>query len=74
MKTEHILHARTHNSPLGPLVLAASARGLAELVQWYAQGKVKPAIEQRLPMRELPAAFARMASRQVQGKLLLVNA
>lgn len=53
---------------------AASARGLAELAQWYAAGKIKPAIEQRLPMRELPAAFARMASRQVQGKLLLVNA
>lgn len=33
MKTEHILHARTHNSPLGPLVLAASARGLAGV--WF---------------------------------------
>lgn len=52
---------------------AQSARGLTELAQWYAQGRIKPAIDQRLPMRELPGAFARMASRKVQGKLLLVN-
>jgi NADPH2:quinone reductase len=52
---------------------ARSARALAELAHWYAQGKIKPAIDQRLPMRELPSAFERMASRQVQGKLLMVN-
>jgi NADPH2:quinone reductase len=51
----------------------ASAAALQQLAQWYAQGLVKPAIDQRLPMRELPAAYARMASRQVRGKLLLVN-
>ncbi len=52
---------------------AASAAGLAQLAQWYAQGKVKPVIDQRLPMSELRAAYARMGSRQVRGKLLLVN-
>jgi NADPH2:quinone reductase len=51
----------------------ASARGMAELAQWYAAGKIKPAIDQRLPMRELPAAYARMATRKVQGKVVLVN-
>ena len=50
-----------------------SAKGMAELARWYAQGKIKPAIDQRLPMRELPAAYARMATRQVQGKVLMVN-
>ena len=50
-----------------------SARGMAELAKWYAEGKIKPAIDQRLAMRELPAAYARMATRQVQGKVLLVN-
>ena len=50
-----------------------NARGMAELAKWYAEGKIKPAIDQRLPMRELPAAYARMASRKVQGKLVLVN-
>jgi NADPH2:quinone reductase len=51
----------------------ASARGMAELAQWYAAGKIKPAIDLRLPMRELPAAYARMATRKVQGKVLMVN-
>jgi len=51
----------------------ASAAALGQLAQWYAQGKVRPVIDARLPMSELPAAYARMGSRQVQGKLLLVN-
>lgn len=50
-----------------------AAAGLAELVQWYGQGKVKPAIDCKLPMREVRAAYARMGSRQVQGKVVLVN-
>jgi NADPH2:quinone reductase len=44
-----------------------------QLAQWYAQGKIKPVIDQALPMAELPAAYARMGTRQVRGKLLLVN-
>ena len=51
----------------------AHANGLRQLVQWYGQGLVKPVIDQRLPMSELKAAYARMGSRQVCGKLLLVN-
>ncbi|MBL8286436.1 MAG: NADPH:quinone oxidoreductase family protein [Rubrivivax sp.] len=50
-----------------------AAAGLAELVQWYREGKVKPAIDCTLPMREVRAAYARMGSRQVQGKVVLVN-
>jgi NADPH2:quinone reductase len=51
----------------------AFRRSLGELFAWYAAGKVKPAIDSRLPMRELAEAYARMGSRQVLGKLLLVN-
>ena len=51
----------------------ANAKALAELAQWYARGLVKPVIDQRLPMKELPQAFARMGSRQVRGKLVMVN-
>lgn len=51
----------------------AFAQGMAQLMQWHAQGKVKPVIDQRLPMSELPAAYARMGTRRVMGKLLLVN-
>jgi len=46
---------------------------LTELAKWYAEGKIKPVIDQRLPMPDLPAAFARMGSRQVRGKLVMVN-
>jgi NADPH2:quinone reductase len=51
----------------------ANARALAELARWYTEGKIKPVIDQRLPMRELPAAFARMGSRKVRGKLVMTN-
>ena len=51
----------------------ASAAGLMQLAQWYGQGKVRPVIDERLPMSELKAAYTRMGSRQVRGKLLLVN-
>jgi len=51
----------------------ANAANLAELARWYAEGKIKPAIDQKLPMRELPAAYARMDSRKVRGKLVMVN-
>jgi NADPH:quinone reductase len=52
----------------------ASTAALHELAAWYAQGRVRPAIGQRLGMSELPQAYAAMAGRQVRGKLLLVNA
>ena len=51
----------------------ANAAAMAELLQWYAQGKIKPVIDRSMPMAELPGAFARMASRAVMGKLVLVN-
>ena len=51
----------------------ANARMLAELVQWQQAGKVRPVIDSTLPMTDLPKAYARMGSRQVKGKLVLVN-
>ena len=50
-----------------------SAAGLMQLAQWYAQGKIKPVLDRKLPMSEIRDAYARMGSRQVLGKLLLVN-
>jgi len=52
----------------------AFQQGWSQLLQWYREGKVRPAIDCRWPMRQLRDAYARMASRQVQGKVLLVNA
>jgi NADPH2:quinone reductase len=52
---------------------AASAQGMQQLAQWYAQGRIKPVIDQVLPMARLHEAFARMASREALGKIVMVN-
>jgi NADPH:quinone reductase len=51
----------------------ANAAMMMELAQWYGQGKIKPVIDRTMPMAELKAAFARMGSRGVMGKLVMVN-
>ncbi|MBI3368768.1 MAG: NADPH:quinone oxidoreductase family protein [Burkholderiales bacterium] len=51
----------------------AYAAAMKQLVDWYAQGKVKPVIDQALPMSELMSAYARMADRKVLGKVVMVN-
>jgi NADPH2:quinone reductase len=51
----------------------ANAAMMLELARWYEKGSIKPVIDRTLPMSELKAAFARMGSRQVKGKLVLVN-
>ena len=50
-----------------------NAAMMATLAQWYAAGRIRPVIDQVLPMTSLPQAFERMASRQVVGKLVVVN-
>ena len=51
----------------------ANASAMAELAQWYAQGKIKPVIDRTMQMAELKAAYAHMGSRGVKGKLVMVN-
>jgi NADPH2:quinone reductase len=51
----------------------ANAQALGQLALWYAEGRVKPVIDQRLPMGSLRQAYERMGSRQVRGKLVLMN-
>lgn len=51
----------------------ANAKMMQELATWYLQGKIKPVIDREMPMSELKAAYARMGSREVKGKLVLVN-
>ena len=52
----------------------ATHKMMAELASWYAQGRIKPAIDRTMPMAELKAAFALLGARGVLGKLVLVNA
>ena len=51
----------------------ANAAMMAELAAWYAAGKIKPVIDRTMPMAALKAAYARMGSREVKGKLVMVN-
>ncbi|NBW23912.1 MAG: NADPH:quinone oxidoreductase family protein [Betaproteobacteria bacterium] len=51
----------------------ANTAAMAALLQWYAQGQIKPVIDRTMPMAELPSAYARLVSREVMGKLVLVN-
>ena len=51
----------------------ANAAMMGELAQWYASGKIKPVIDRTMPMADLKAAYERMGSRQVKGKLVMVN-
>ena len=51
----------------------ANAVMMAELAQWYLQGKIKPVIDRTMPMADLKAAYAHMGSRGVMGKLVMTN-
>jgi NADPH2:quinone reductase len=51
----------------------ANALLMQEIAKMYAQGKIKPVIDRTMPMSELKAAFTRMGSRGVMGKLVMVN-
>jgi len=51
----------------------ANAAMMAELAQWYGQGKIKPVIDRTMPMSDLKAAYTHMGSRGVKGKLVMVN-
>ena len=50
-----------------------NAEMLGQLAHWYLEGKIRPVLDARLPMAQLPQAFERMASRQVVGKVVLSN-
>jgi NADPH:quinone reductase len=52
---------------------AAAADMLLELMTWYGKGRIKPLIAAEMKMTDLKAAFARMATREVIGKIILIN-
>jgi len=52
---------------------AAFARDMQQLAQWYAEGKVRPVLDQKMSLKDLHAAYARMNARQVVGKLVLTQ-
>jgi len=50
-----------------------NAAMMQELAAWYSAGKIKPVIDCTMPMKDLKAAYERMGSRAVKGKLVMVN-
>ncbi|KVP68394.1 NADPH:quinone oxidoreductase family protein [Burkholderia ubonensis] len=52
-----------------PVQHAANMRVLAE---WFAAGKVRPVITERVPLAGAADAIARMANRQVKGKVVIL--
>ena len=53
---------------------ARSDEGLAELMQWLAEGRIRPPITQRLPLEQAVQALQQVAARQVRGKIVLTTA
>ena len=51
----------------------ANTEMMATLLEWYGSGKIKPPIDSTVNMENLPQAYSRMGSREVMGKLVLVN-
>ncbi len=44
---------------------------IAQLLGWFEEGRLRPEISETLPLERAPEALARMAARQVTGKLVL---
>lgn len=48
------------------------ARNVALLMKWLGEGKIRPAISERVPLAGAPAALARIYGRQVTGKVVVL--
>ena len=49
------------------------AARVKQLDAWFQDGKLKPHVSETLPLAQAPEALARMAARQVKGKLVLTT-
>jgi NADPH2:quinone reductase len=47
-------------------------RNVEQLAAWFAEGKIKPAVSERLSLAEAPAAMIRLLQRKVMGKVVVV--
>jgi NADPH:quinone reductase len=52
--------------------LPAHLANMKQLAQWFAEGKVRPVVSERVPLAEATAAIQRLASRQAMGKLVVL--
>jgi len=47
-------------------------RNVKQLMEWFAAGKVRPSISERVPLSEAAAVMKRLVNRQVRGKIVLL--
>ncbi|MFL5311337.1 MAG: NADPH:quinone oxidoreductase family protein [Myxococcales bacterium] len=47
-------------------------RNAALLAAWFTQGKIRPAVSERVALADAPAAMARLLERKVKGKVVVV--
>ena len=47
-------------------------RNVDQLAGWFAEGKIKPALSERVSLEEAPAAMLRLLQRNVKGKVVVV--
>lgn len=47
-------------------------RNVVQLAAWFAEGRIKPAISERVSLAEAPAAMTRLVQRKVKGKVIVV--
>jgi len=51
---------------------AGQRRNAEQLAAWFAQGRIKPAVSERVALADAPAAMARLLERKVKGKVVVV--
>jgi len=47
-------------------------RNVEQLSAWFAEGKIKPVISERVSLADVPAAMMRLLQRKVKGKIVVV--
>jgi len=47
-------------------------RNVEQLGAWFAQGKIKPVVSERVSLADVPAAMMRLLQRKVKGKIVVV--
>jgi len=51
---------------------AGQRRNVEQLAAWFAEGKIKPAVMERVSLEEAPAAMQRLLQRKVKGKVVVL--
>lgn len=51
---------------------AGHVRNVKQLARWFAEGRIKPVISERVSLRDAPAAMARLTERKVKGKVVVL--